>query len=130
MKKTTREWVRKAEADYRAGEQLQRCVPPVHDVICFHAQQAAEKYLKALLEERGLSIPKIHDLLRLLTELLPHYPNLGSLRRGLLTLNDFAVDARYPGESLTKRNARSALRWAARVREACRTLLGIRPRRV
>jgi HEPN domain-containing protein len=129
MKKSTREWVRKAEADFRAGEQLQLCVPPVHDVICFHAQQAAEKYLKALREEHGLSIPRIHDLLHLLADLLPHHPTLGSLRRGLLALNDFGVDARYPGQSLTKRDAQSALRWARRIRDACRDSLGIRPRK-
>ena len=53
MKRLTREWVRKAEADYRAAELLDRGSDPLHDQACFHCQQCAEKYLKALLEEAG-----------------------------------------------------------------------------
>jgi HEPN domain-containing protein len=99
--------------------------PPIHDAVCFHCQQAAEKYLKSLLEECSLPIPKVHDLVRLLALVQPHYANLLTLRRGLAMLNDFAVDARYPDCWLTKRNAQSALRWAGRVRDACRALLGL-----
>jgi len=35
-----------------------------------------------------------------------------------------AVDTRYPGNSATRRQAKAALRWAAKVRTAARTLLG------
>jgi HEPN domain-containing protein len=48
MKTLTREWVRKAEADYVMASALSRLVPPVHDGVCFHCQQCAEKYLKLL----------------------------------------------------------------------------------
>ena len=51
MKRTTKEWVRKAENDYRTAELLALSSEPLHDQLCFHCQQAAEKYLKALLEE-------------------------------------------------------------------------------
>jgi HEPN domain-containing protein len=90
---------------------------PLHDLVCFHCQQTAEKYLKALLEELGANIPKTHDLEKLLNLLLTHHAGLHSQRRGLRFLTDFAVLSRYPGESASKR-------------EACRSLLGIRaPRR-
>ena len=56
MKRTTREWVNKAEADYRAAGRLHRGSDPLHDIVCFHCQQCAEKYLKGLLEELGLAI--------------------------------------------------------------------------
>ena len=46
MKKTTREWVRKAEADYVIARQCSRGKIPLHDGVCFHCQQCAEKYLK------------------------------------------------------------------------------------
>jgi len=39
MKRTTREWVRKAEADYLAANRLRRGSGPLHDVVCFHCQQ-------------------------------------------------------------------------------------------
>ena len=51
MKKTTREWVRKAESDYVLAKQGSLSPVPVHDGVCFHCQQCAEKYLKALMEE-------------------------------------------------------------------------------
>jgi HEPN domain-containing protein len=100
-------------------------------VVCFHGQQCAEKYLKGLLEELGLAIPKTHDLEQLQNRLLPHHPALRSLRRGLTFLTNFAVAVRYPGDNASKRQAAAALRWTDRVRTTARALLGIgaRPRR-
>ena len=71
MKGATREWIKKAEADFRGARQLARTKPPVHDLVCFHCQQSAEKYLKALLEELGLTIAKTHYLDPLLNVLAP-----------------------------------------------------------
>ena len=62
MKKTTREWVKKAEEDYQVAKQGSRSKVPVHDSVCFHCQQCAEKYLKGLMEEAGLTVPKTHFL--------------------------------------------------------------------
>ena len=101
----------------------------MHDAVCFHCQQCAEKYLKALLEELGRHVPKIHDLDQLLNDLLAHHAGLRGLRRGTSFLTNFAVAVRYPGSDATKRQAQGALRWASRVRQAARALLGIRPRR-
>jgi HEPN domain-containing protein len=128
MKKTTGEWVKKAEQDYVVAQQGRRSKVPVHDSVCFHCQQCAEKYLKGLMEDLDLSVPKTHDLETLLNALAPHHPTLRSLRRGLLFLSDFAVDVRYPGKSASKRQAISAVRWATRIRGAARLLLGIRER--
>lgn len=129
MKKATREWVKKAEQDWVLAEQGIQSKVPVHDGVCFHCQQCAEKYLKTLMEELGLFIPKTHDLDVLLNALGTAHPRLRSLRRGLLFLSDFAVDTRYPGKSASKRQAVAALQWAGRVRQAARELLGIRERR-
>lgn len=97
---------------------------PLHDGVCFHCQQCAEKYLKALLEELGLSIPKTHDLEPLLTDLLADHPSLRRLRRGAKFLTNFAVTVRYPGDNASKRQAEAALRWMEKVRAAARALLG------
>ncbi len=129
MKKATREWVRKAERDYVLAKQGSRSKVPVHDGVCFLCQQCAEKYLKGLLEERGMAVPRTHELVLLLIKLVPHYPTLRPLRRGLFFLTTFAVDTRYPGKNATKRQAVAALRWAQRVRKLARALLGIRDRR-
>lgn len=129
MKKAAREWVRKAESDYNLANQVAAANKPFHDQVCFLCQQSAEKYLKTLFAERGLAIPRTHNLDDLLGLLLSHHPSLRSLRRGLIFLTDFAVEIRYPGERASKRQAASAVRWAGDVRDACRALLGVRPRR-
>jgi HEPN domain-containing protein len=126
MKRTTAAWVRKAEADWRVATRLRRGTDPLHDAVCFHAQQCAEKYLKGLMEEAGLRVPKTHNLLDLQMALRSHHPSLRSLRRGLHFLTPFAVDTRYPDDNATKRQAESALRWAGRVRAEARALLGLR----
>jgi HEPN domain-containing protein len=100
----------------------------LYDGVCFHCQQAAEKYLKALLQETGLPVPKTHNLLALQHLLLPRHPGLKSLRRGLNSMTRFAVDVRYPGHSATKRQAQARVRWAGRVRTVCRVLLGLKIR--
>lgn len=125
MQKLTAEWVHKAEADWLAAHRLDEEQPRLNDAICFHAQQAAEKYLKALLQELGLPVPRIHDLEKLLDLLLPHDSPLRGLRRSSVFLSQFAVDYRYPGESAKTRQAKAALRSVNRVREKLRRRLGL-----
>jgi HEPN domain-containing protein len=129
MKKSTREWVRKAEGDFVAVRKLARGSEPAYDATCFHCQQTAEKYLKALLEELGRPLPRTHNLVDLLRLLPPHHGSLGRLRRGLDFLTRFAVQTRYPGDDATKRQAAAAERWARKVRDACCSTLGLRPPR-
>ena len=126
MKRLTAEWVRKAEADVVGARKLAVTKPPLHDLACFHCQQAAEKYLKALLQEWGLPVPRTHNLEDLLNLLLPHDATLRRLRRGLRYLSQFAVDYRYPGLQATRRQVQAALRWMERVRQEARTRLGLR----
>jgi HEPN domain-containing protein len=97
-------------------------------VVCFHCQQAAEKYLKALLQELGAAVPKIHDLEHLLFDLLlPLDSTLSPLGRSLSSLNQYAVEYRYPGRSATTRQMQAALRHAERVRRELRGRLGLPP---
>ena len=97
----------------------------MYDLVCFCCQQSAEKYLKAVLVELGRNVPRTHNLEDLLGLLLPDYPHLSKLRRGLKFLIQFAVEARYPGFHATKPQAAAALRWTGRVADACRLVLGI-----
>jgi HEPN domain-containing protein len=127
MKKLTADWVRKAEADYRVA-QVARSRRPENDIVCFCCQQAAEKYLKTLLVELALNVPRTHNLEDLLGLLRPHHPELFKLRRGLVYLTRFAVDVRYPGFHARRSQANAARRWAGNVRAAARALLGLRPR--
>lgn len=94
MKRQTALWVRKAEEDWEGAHVLASRKPPLRDLACFHCQQAAEKYLKALLQENGAVVPKTHDLRDLCNLLLPYEKTLASLRRGLRSLSRYAVDYR------------------------------------
>lgn len=80
MKKAVLQWVRKAEADHRLAEIINRGSDPLYDLLCFHCQQSAEKYLKALLEDLGQLVPRTHDLDDLLDILLPFHPTASAHR--------------------------------------------------
>ena len=55
MKPLTAEWVEKADADFAtASREMRVRKAPNFDAVCFHAQQCAEKYLKAILQEVDL----------------------------------------------------------------------------
>jgi HEPN domain-containing protein len=109
----------------RGARSLEQSKPPLNDLICFHCQQSAEKYLKALLQEWGLVPPRIHDLVKLLILLLPRDATLGSLKRQLTSLSNYAVEFRYPGDNASRKQALTALRHAENIRHEIRTRLGL-----
>jgi HEPN domain-containing protein len=56
MKPLTAEWISKAENDFATALRESRVRKNVnYDAVCFHAQQCAEKYLKARLQEAGIA---------------------------------------------------------------------------
>ena len=96
MKPITAEWVDKAEGDFATVEREARARKnPNYDGVCFHAQQCAEKYLKALAVELDLPFLRTHDLVILLEQLLPVYPLWEVYRGDLAYLSEFAVSFRY-----------------------------------
>jgi HEPN domain-containing protein len=127
MKRSTREWIEKAEADFVSARREYRArVQPNFDAACFFAQQCVEKYLKARLVEAGVSFPKTHDLEMVLDLVLPTEPLWEAFRPILSDLTAFAAAFRYPGESATREMARTAIRNAAGVREHIRRGMGLR----
>ena len=109
MKPLTAEWIAKAEGDFALMEREGRVRKnPSYDGVCFHAQQCAEKYLKALLCAAGGDAGRTHDLVTLMEHVLPFEPLWEALRQDLAFLSDFAVAYRYPGQTSTKEQARDA----------------------
>lgn len=126
MKPVTEEWVDKAEGDWTvAGREMRARKSPNYDAVCFHAQQCAEKYLKAQLQEEGIPVPKTHDLGKLLDLLLPAHSLWAAARTALDTLSIYAVDFRYPGETADKEEAREAVKLCQTVRATIRGSLGL-----
>ena len=126
MKAATRQWVDKAEADYAAALLLRRSRKKhSRDIVCFHLQQCVEKYLKARLEEAGLTFPKTHDLERLLDLAVTVEPMWASLRPALAAITDYAVEVRYPGRTTTAAEAQRLLVSTKRIRLMIREALGL-----
>src|SRR5438128_4788293 len=130
MKRFTRQWLRKAENDLAVARHLLKLRPLLSDEICFHCQQAIEKYFKGLLAEFELPIQKTHDLTILLEHLVATEPELRSLRRGLKGVTRYAVEYRYPGMNTTARQARAAYQKTLIVRGEIPKRLGLPAKRL
>jgi len=124
MKPMTVEWIEKAEGDFAMVLRESRARKnPSFDGICFHAQQCAEKYLKARLCEAGIEFAKVHDLVALLNHATAVEPGWERFREDLAYLSDFAVAYRYPGESADKHAADDARKRCRKFRLAARAAL-------
>ena len=127
MKPLTREWVKKAEDDFKVASQiLRRRKEIVSDAACFRCQQCIEKYLKARLVEAAVGFPKTHDLFVLVTRCATLEPTWQRFARPLDAISAYAVDFRYPGRGATLRQAQSALKHCRVIRAAARRSLGLK----
>jgi len=120
-----REWVVKAENDLKTAvhtlEMGKECPP---DVVCFHAQQCVEKYLKAFLVLEGIYFPKTHAIEDLVS-LIPGAARPKLAKKVQERLTDYATVTRYPGdyEPIKLAEARRAVQIARRVRSDVRKRL-------
>ena len=91
-------WITKADNDLKAAEhELDRAESEIlADIVCFHCQQAVEKYLKAYLITRKAEFGKTHNLEYLLELCAKSNPAFISLELGNLSF--YAVEIRYPDE--------------------------------
>ena len=90
---------------------------PVYDAVCFHAQQSAEKLLKAWLLEQGVPFPRTHDLAYLAAMIGGHLADLEPLSADLIWLTTFSVEIRYPGADVTQPDAERGHAIARRVHD-------------
>ena len=123
MNPLTLEWVQKAEGDYTVAQQVRQGQHPVHDAICFHAQQCIEKYLKARLQEANIPFPRTHDLKELLEPIVPTIPIWRTWKAEFKVLSEHAVDSRYPGKFATADDTAHAMHICGEVRRAVREQL-------
>src|SRR5690242_10481617 len=118
MKRLTREWVTKAEEDWNAALTLHRVRKhPGYNAVCFHAQQCAEKYLKARLQQANVAFSKTHNLVFLHGLVVLIEPGWKSMLADLKFLNSFSVDVRYPGKAATQSDAKDAIKCCRSIRK-------------
>jgi len=92
------DWLAKAAKDLMVCEQLLIKGAVFSEAVAFHAQQAAEKSLKALLVVRQVEFPKTHDIERLLELVSLADGPLAEALADAAELTPFGVEYRYPGE--------------------------------
>jgi HEPN domain-containing protein len=119
------DWLARARGDLAlAGTPL----PPggFYEDLCFHAQQAAEKALKALYLHCGWTFRYVHDLEELITGLRQNGLRVPEAVEDSVVLTSYAFEARYPGlaEPVSDEEhrqaidlARTVVRWAEEIIE-------------
>jgi len=93
-----RRWLTKAENDLETARRSLGTEPAITDTACFHAQQCAEKSLKAFIAFHGEHTPKSHDLSELLAICVKYAMDFMTLQDHANCLNDYAVTTRYPDD--------------------------------
>lgn len=115
-------WLASARSDLELA-QVPRSEGILREALCFHAQQAAEKALKALLIACGIPFPKTHNIKTLLERIPDGHP-LPDEVLNAAGLTDYAVLTRYPGDyepvdedehREAVESARAVLQWVQRV---------------
>lgn len=114
------EWLRKANMDLAVAERLTADEVPFCNAITFHCQQAAEKYLKAILTFWEIEFPKTHVLAMLLGLVETRDEALAKSLMDVIILTPYGAEMRYPGDrpDASREEADQAVHLARRVRDA------------
>ncbi|MFN3568566.1 MAG: HEPN domain-containing protein [Caldimicrobium sp.] len=100
IEKEVKNWIIKALNDYKTAEIL-IALPDeeiITDTLCFHCQQAVEKFLKAFLVHNKIDFERTHSLeylIKLCSTVDKDFENLYEI---IKNLSDYAVEVRYPDE--------------------------------
>ena len=117
-KELVAEWFRFADDDIDTALLLKDMRPSHHEIICYHCEQAAEKYLKGFLVSKEQMPPKTHDLTNLCSLCSEQDNDFISLLPQCSYLTQFGVQARYPKElHITSADVEQAIKYALEVKD-------------
>jgi len=88
-------WLIKAEHDLRSAQNDLSDESPITDTACFHAQQCAEKCLKAFLVYSDEHVEKTHSLTLLVNVCIEYDVEFSYYKEILAGLTRYAVTTRY-----------------------------------
>ena len=110
-------WLSRAKGNLNLAEKGGLLKGVLLEDLCFNAQQAAEKALKAVCLAQGMDIPKTHSLVHLMDILEAEGVEIPKNVRDADILTQYAVQSRYPSfmEEITRSEYRDALKLAANV---------------
>ena len=123
----TKAWLANADIDIKAAIHQMTAAPPFTADAVFHAQQAAEKALKAFLTWHDVPFRKTHDLAEVGHQCVQIDPSLESLLMRAAVLTQYAWKFRYPGEpdDPSRYEAEVAIALAREVCDAIRSLVAL-----
>lgn len=90
-------WLIKAENNFKTAVQSFKYEEIVTDTLCFHCQQAVEKYLKAYLVSKDISPAKTHRIELLLEKCMEFDSSFEELQNAV-DLNIYAIEQLYPDD--------------------------------
>ena len=110
-------WLDKADNDLAFAKTALQEGLEFYPQICFYLHQSVEKYLKAYIIAKGLSLKRIHDLIELVQICLEDNQEFSRYHKAAQILNPFYIGTRYPDSiiSVNKSNAEQALQAAEEV---------------
>jgi len=128
-KQDYRSWLHVASEDLAAACDLART--DHHAMACFHAQQCAEKTLKAVMISVGREDIHTHHLLGLLTSISEHFPQFDQFREKIKVLEGYYIATRYPNgmreseqqKAFQEQDSQAAIDTAKEMLDVARTLL-------
>ena len=117
-------WIEFAENDYEAVKLLIVSSKPLLEIICFHCQQCAEKYLKAFIVKHNGEIKKTHNLEELCKACTVFDGDFAEIKDLCIDLTDYAVEIRYPYPfEIDSDDMKKAVKDMESIREFIRTKL-------
>ena len=113
------QWLDRGKNDLRAAEYLSTMHHPTPDeIICYHCQQSAEKYLKAFIFSHDIEPDKTHDLEDLLEICQKYNTEFSTLSSKTYVLTRYGVLPRYPNDlGITNEDMKNALSYAKSIQE-------------
>jgi HEPN domain-containing protein len=128
LSSSTLEWVEFAEHDYLTAQTLLHVSKVPFEIVAYHCQQLAEKYLKALLIQNGLPVPLIHDLAKVTRLAQGAHPGLKDVEATCELLTPFGTATRYPGSAMRvgPEHMPSVIGWAESIRRFVRDAFGLK----
>jgi HEPN domain-containing protein len=116
-----KEWLRYVKSDLNTANHMFKDIQPKEtEISCYHAQQCAEKSLKACLIAMGIDPPYIHDMVELISLCTAQEANFLTIQSYCISLNPYGVQVRYPNELAVDDNITAqAINYAEKILEFC-----------
>ena len=112
-------WFRFANMDLDLAKNTVKTMHPVpFELVCYHCQQSAEKFLKGTIIAFGIEVEKTHDLPTLMETLEEHTQITDDIFRIANSLTQFGVRTRYPNEiSVDESQTKTAIAHAEKIKQ-------------